>query len=70
MLNLDVHVIVLFQIDILICKQSLHQGRKSMYKHGGDNIGEKYTSCLLGGFGGMPPPPQENFFKWCVLVYI
>ena len=43
------------------------QGRKSMFKHGGDNIGVKYTSrledvsrgakrrALLGGFGGMLP---------------
>ena len=56
------------------------QGRKSMFKHGGDNIGEKYTSRLrdvlrcakrrafLGGFDGMPPPPGEFFFKWCNLV--
>ena len=22
----------------------------------------------LGGFGGMPPPPRENFYKWCNLV--
>ena len=56
----------------------LEQGRKSMFKHGGDNIGEKYTSrlrdvlrdakrhALLGGFGGMLP--RENFFKWCNLV--
>ena len=56
------------------------QGRKSMLKHGGDNIGEKYTSRLrdvlrgakrrafLGGFGGMLP--REIFFKWCNLVYI
>ena len=62
---------------------SIMQGRKSMFKHGGDNIGEKYTSCLwdvlrgalrhalLGGFGGMLP--RENFLNggiWCVLVYI
>ena len=56
-----------------------YQGRKSMFKHGGDNIGEKYTSRLrnvlrapkrrafLGGFGGMPPP-REFFFKWCNLM--
>ena len=43
------------------------QGRRSMFKHGGDNIVEKYTFRLrdvlrgskrpvfLGGFGGMPP---------------
>ena len=49
-----------------------------MFKHGGDNIGEKYTSRLrdllrgakrrafLGGFGGMHL--RENFFKWCNLV--
>ena len=42
------------------------QGRKSMFKHGGDNIWVKYTSRLLGGFGGMPH--RENFFKWCNLV--
>ena len=61
----------------------LSQGRKSMFKHGGDNIGEKYTSrlrdvlpgakrrALLGGFGRIPP---EDFFLngaiWWVLVYI
>ena len=60
-----------------------HQGRKSMFKHGGDNIGEKYTSRLrdvlrgakrrdlLGGFGGMPP--EKIFLSgaiWCVLVYL
>ena len=49
-----------------------------MFKHGGDNTGEKYTSRLrdvlrgakcrtfLGGFGGMLP--RENFFKWCNLL--
>ena len=49
-----------------------------MFKHGGDNIGEKYTSRLrdvlrvakrrafVGGFGGMLP--RENNFKWCNLV--
>ena len=62
---------------------SSRQGRKSMFKHGGDNIGEKYTSrlldlfrgakrfALLGGFGGMLP--REFFLNgaiWCVLVYI
>ena len=48
-----------------------HQGRKSMFKHGGDNIVEKYTFRLqdelrgakrpvfLGGFGGMPPPRKK-----------
>ena len=48
------------------------QGRKSMFKHGGDNIGEKYTSRLwdvlrgakcrsfVRGFGGMLP--REFFF--------
>ena len=62
---------------------NLHQGRKSMFKHGGDNIVEKYTFRLrdvlhgakrpvfLGGFGDMPP---EKIFLdgaiWCVLVYI
>ena len=59
------------------------QGRKSMFKHGGDNIGEKYTSrlrdvlreapCISRGFGGMPPPPIKFFLNgaiWCVLVYI
>ena len=44
----------------------LAQGRKSMFKHGGDNIEEKYTSRFLGGFGGMLP--REIFFKWCNLV--
>ena len=46
-----------------------------MFKHGGDNIGEKYTSRLrdvlrgakrlavLGGYA-----PRENFFKWGNLV--
>ena len=50
------------------------QGRKSMFKHGGDNIVEKYTFRLrdelrgakrpvfLGGFGGMPPPPPRKKF--------
>ena len=57
---------------------SSRQGCKSMFKHGGDNIGVKYTSRLedvsrgakrrdlLGGFGGMLP--REIFFKWCNLV--
>ena len=55
------------------------QGRKSMFKHGGDDIGVKYTSrlrdvsrgakrrALLGGFGGMPP--REFFLNgafWCI----
>ena len=54
------------------------QGRKSMFKHGGYDIGVKYTSrlrdvsrgpkrrALLGGFGGMPP--RDNVFKGCNLV--
>ena len=49
-----------------------------MFKHGGDNIGEKYTSRLgdvlrvakrrafVGGFGGMLP--REKKFQWCNLV--
>ena len=49
-----------------------------MFKHGGDNIGEKYRSRLwdvlrcasrrafLGGFGGMLP--REKKFKFCNLV--
>ena len=49
-----------------------------MFKHGGDNVGEKYTSrlrdvlrsalrrALLGGVRGMLP--RENFSKWCNLV--
>ena len=57
---------------------SCRQGRKSMFKHGGDNIVEKYTfrlrdvlrgakrSVFLGGFGGMPP--EKKNFKWCNLV--
>ena len=57
---------------------SYKQGRKSMFKHGGDNIGGKYTSrlrdvlrgalrrALLGGFGGMLP--REKIFNWCNLV--
>ena len=47
------------------------QGRKSMFKHGGDNIGDKYISRLLRGHGGMPP--EKIFLNdaiWCVLVYI
>ena len=24
--------------------------------------------ALLGGFGGMLPPPKKNIFKWCSLV--
>ena len=51
-----------------------HQGRKSMFKHGGDNIAEKYTFRLrdvlrgakrpvfLGRFEGMPPPPPRKKF--------
>ena len=54
-----------------------------MFKHGGDNIGEKYTSrlrdvlrgalrrALLGGFGACSP--EKIFLNgaiWCVLVYI
>ena len=53
------------------------QGRESMFKHGGDNIGEKYTSrlrdvlrgaCLCRGVWG--PAPQEFFLKWCNLVLL
>ena len=56
-----------------------HQGRKSMFKHGGDNIGEKYTSrlrdvsrgakrrALMGGVRGHAPP--RNFLKCCNLVH-
>ena len=57
--------------DVWVCVCHVYrtrkQGRKSMFKLGGDNIGEKYTSRLrdVGGFGGMPP---EDFFKWCNLV--
>ena len=59
------------------------QGRKSMFKHGGDNIGEKYTSRLRDVFvalraapfqGGLGACPPEKCFLngaiWCVLVYI
>ena len=59
------------------------QGRKSMFKHGGDNIVEKYTfrlrdvlrgakrAVFLGGFGGMPPEKKNlNGASWCLLVYI
>ena len=56
---------------------TVYQGRKSMFKHGGDNIGVKYIPLrdvsrgaksrgLLGGFGGMPP--REFFFKLCNLL--
>ena len=52
------------------------QGRKSMFKHGGDNSVVKYTSrlrdvsrgakrraLLARGFGGMPtPPPPRKIF--------
>ena len=31
-----------------------NQGRKSMFKHGGDNIGEKYTSRLRDVLRGAP----------------
>ena len=66
--------IIIFFIEDIIASQ----GRKSMLKHGGDNIGGKYTSrlrdvlcgasrrALLGGFGGMLP--QIFFFKWSNLV--
>ena len=68
---------------IIMVTFDAEQGRKSMFKHGGDNIGEKYTSRLrdvlrgakrrafLGGFGGMRP--REFFLNgaiWCILVYI
>ena len=55
-----------------ISQKKSRQGRKSMFKHGGYDIGVKYTSrlwdvsrgakrrALVWGFGGMPP--QENFF--------
>ena len=55
---------------------AVHQGRKSMFKHGGDNIVEKYTfrmrdvlrgakrPVLLGGFGGMPP--EKNFLNGAI----
>ena len=64
---------------MVIVYLTLYQGRKSMFKHGGDNIGEKYTSrkrdvlrgakrrAFLGGFGGMPP--REIFLNgaiWCI----
>ena len=52
------------------------QGRKSMFKHGGDNIGEKYTSRLRNVLRKAPRlfrgvrghAPREFFFKWCNLV--
>ena len=51
------------------------QGRKSMFKHGRDNVGVKYTSrlrdvapCFVRRVWGHSPPPPENFFKWCNLV--
>ena len=61
------------------------QGRKSMFKHGGGNTGEKYTfrlrdvlralrAALARGVQGHAPPPPVKFFLngaiWCVLVYI
>ena len=73
-------VSVTFKFNLFVIATNCgHQGRKSMFKHGGgDNIGEKYTSrlwdvlrgalprALLGGFGGMLPPKKK--FKWCNLV--
>ena len=65
-------------VDVSIIKAFNEQGRISMFKHGGDNIGDKYTSRLrdvlrgalrracLGGFGGMPP--RKIFFQWCNLM--
>ena len=42
-------------------------GRKFLFNHGGNNIGEKYTSRLLAQtvLGHAPP---RNFFKCCNLV--
>ena len=42
-------------------------GRKFLFNHGGNNIGEKYTSRLLAKrvLGHAPP---RNFFKCCNLV--
>ena len=55
------------------------QGHKSMFKHGGGNIVEKYTFRLwdvlrdakrpvfVGGFGGMPPERKIlNGAIWCI----
>ena len=71
-------VMIRLKIPVILEILTNGQGRKSMFKHGGDNIGEEYTSRLrnvlrgasrrafIGGFGGMPP---ENFFKWYNLVH-
>ena len=54
-------------IDAVLACHYYKQGRKSMFKHGADNIGVKYIPlALLGGFGGMTPP--RIFFKLCNLV--
>ena len=49
-----------------------------MFKHGRDNIVEKYTFRLrdelrgakrpvfLEGFGGMPPPPREKILNGAI----
>ena len=69
-----------FQIEMVISAtenaRGVKQGRKSMFKHGGDNIGIKYTSRLRDvsrdtprfarGVRGHAPP--RKFFIWCNLV--
>ena len=77
------HLIATVTMAPLTLNLRREQGRKSMFKHGGDNIVEKYTFRLrdelrgakrpvfLGGFGGMSPEKKIlNGAIWCVLVYI
>ena len=50
-----------------------NQGRPQDLVGGGQEFffrfGNLHVACaLLGGFGGMPPPPRENFLKWCNFV--
>ena len=79
MINIDQHLSTVSNVKLTFdFFPGPDQGRKSMFKHGRDNTGVKYTSrlrdvsrgtkrrALLGGFGGMRP--QENFFKWYNLV--
>ena len=44
------------------------QGEDNSFFSKFGNLHVAKPCALLGGFGGMPPPPREIFFKLCILV--
>ena len=57
-------MLVLFLISLHV----LYRGVPRIWQGGGGKniFFSDLEICMLGGFGGMPPP--ENFLKWCNLM--